>query len=500
VGTNTLQKARAARVFQCTFCTDSFATKYDWQRHEKSLHLALEKWTCAPHGGIVRENDKLLCAFCRQVDPDEDHLEAHNFSTCQEKSIQERTFYRKDHLNQHLRLMHNAKLGGWMDQWKSTISEIISRCGFCGITFYTWKDRVDHVAAHYKGGNQISQWRGDWGFEPHVQKLVENAMPPYLIGEESQTLDPFVAHEPPPGRRETGEGSGSVTSSSPGIPVPSDVGCFRRLETGLTEYIRRMLASGEVPTDQMLQTEARKMIYETDDPWNQTCADNPAWLAVIKRDAGICDVPIPPEIQLEDLGMQPPFAAHGGLHQTPAHTLGAFTTRPAISLTYPSTTFHSTAPSLSSSLAGSSELPFGVSSFSWMPMHNKPVPLSSSAPVTVPSLSLEPPPPNHLEYDPDFLQGLGDGFPELRQGINDMQLGCVGSPQVGMDLDHTDFSAAAGKHPSTTAFEQPHFGAPLLPGQVNRNQRPGPPYTSHYQQGFNPNPGGGFGSGFHGSF
>ena len=38
------------RVFQCTFCTDTFKSKYDWTRHEKSLHLSLEKWICAPLG------------------------------------------------------------------------------------------------------------------------------------------------------------------------------------------------------------------------------------------------------------------------------------------------------------------------------------------------------------------------------------------------------------------------------------------------------------------
>lgn len=38
------------RIFQCTFCTDTFKSKYDWTRHEKSLHLSLEKWICAPLG------------------------------------------------------------------------------------------------------------------------------------------------------------------------------------------------------------------------------------------------------------------------------------------------------------------------------------------------------------------------------------------------------------------------------------------------------------------
>lgn len=38
------------RLYQCTFCTDTFKSKHDWVRHEKSLHLSLESWTCAPFG------------------------------------------------------------------------------------------------------------------------------------------------------------------------------------------------------------------------------------------------------------------------------------------------------------------------------------------------------------------------------------------------------------------------------------------------------------------
>lgn len=46
-----------SRIFQCTFCTDTFKSKYDWTRHEKSLHLSLEKWICAPLGPISTNPD-----------------------------------------------------------------------------------------------------------------------------------------------------------------------------------------------------------------------------------------------------------------------------------------------------------------------------------------------------------------------------------------------------------------------------------------------------------
>jgi hypothetical protein len=45
-------KDGADRIFKCTFCCDTFKHKYDWARHEKSLHLSMEEWVCAPHGEL----------------------------------------------------------------------------------------------------------------------------------------------------------------------------------------------------------------------------------------------------------------------------------------------------------------------------------------------------------------------------------------------------------------------------------------------------------------
>ncbi|PYI04172.1 homeobox and C2H2 transcription factor [Aspergillus sclerotiicarbonarius CBS 121057] len=305
VNTFNQQKARNARIYQCTFCTDCFQTKYDWQRHEKSLHLALEKWTCSPFGGIVSIDGANRCVFCMAVNPDNDHLESHNYSTCQEKTPAERSFYRKDHLNQHLRLMHNVKFDPSMNAWRSTMIELKSRCGFCGLGLTTWKDRVDHLASHFKNGSTMAQWQGDWGFEPFVQSLVENAMPPYLIGGEQKTLNPFK----PPTARQLSDMASS-----------DDANCYGRLQRELTTFIHSQTAVGVIPTDRMIQDQGRQIIYGNDDPWNQTCADNPVWLSLLKRDAGIEIIPGSEHIQFADLGMRPPFAAADGLRQPPAET------------------------------------------------------------------------------------------------------------------------------------------------------------------------------------
>jgi len=169
------------KSFQCTFCTETFRTKHDWQRHEKSLHLSLERWVCTPNGprAFNPENGQVSCVFCGVPNPDEAHVESHNHSACQERTLGERTFYRKDHLRQHLKLVHSVKFVGWsMDQWRVATPEIRSRCGFCGIVMDTWTIRVDHLAEHFKTGNTMADWKGDWGFDDPVLDMVENSIPP----------------------------------------------------------------------------------------------------------------------------------------------------------------------------------------------------------------------------------------------------------------------------------------------------------------------------------
>lgn len=166
------------RQYQCTFCTESFKTKHDWQRHEKSLHLSLERWVCAPSKNKNAVNMK-KCVFCGLQNPTEKHYETHNHATCSERPLEERTFYRKDHLRQHLRLVHDCQfLASTMDSWKIAAPEVRSRCGFCGIVMDTWSARVDHLAEHFKAGRTMEEWKGGWGFDSSVMKLVENGMPP----------------------------------------------------------------------------------------------------------------------------------------------------------------------------------------------------------------------------------------------------------------------------------------------------------------------------------
>jgi hypothetical protein len=312
-------KSRNARIFQCTFCTDTFPSKYDWQRHEKSLHLALERWTCCPDGGTVTmsETGQDKCAFCPKMDPSDSHLETHNFSACHEKTLQERTFFRKDHLRQHLRLMHDVKFDPSMESWKSTNNEIKSKCGICPSHFTTWQQRADHLAAHFRNGADMARWTGNWGFEPHIERLVGNAIPPYLIGHERSTMIPFVARGQHESAMTPGLSTGTSADDSERVEpdqITRDTNCWHRLEQELTKYVMDQKVLGVIPTDKQIQDQARIVIYGDPDPIDWTCAENPTWLEAFKFQTGIgpapVDVPVPATTHVPIMA---PYVIKGGL-------------------------------------------------------------------------------------------------------------------------------------------------------------------------------------------
>ncbi|KAI9761862.1 MAG: hypothetical protein M4579_000802 [Chaenotheca gracillima] len=274
-------ESRGTRMFQCAFCTARFKTKHDWQRHEKSFHLSLEKWTCAPLGGLIATPAGETCVFCNATNPPPGHLETHNFEQCSEKSPAERTFYRKDHLRQHLRLTHACSFDVSMESWKATKVNVRSRCGFCSERFVSWQARVDHLAAHFRAGAEMVDWQGDWGLDPAVMIVLDNAVPPWLtrpVGDKqlstAKNYRPFQQLVTPPD-----DGAGSNFGA-----------CSVRLANELGQWTRERLEQGAPPTDDELQAQSRWIIYMSPDPWNVTAADDIAWLARFKRQNGLSPV------------------------------------------------------------------------------------------------------------------------------------------------------------------------------------------------------------------
>ncbi|ESU18188.1 hypothetical protein FGSG_11416 [Fusarium graminearum PH-1] len=128
-GYGTVQLSQECHRFQCTFCTESFKMKHTWTRHEKTQHLSLEQWECTPAGPtILNERSETVCVYCGAANPEATHFETHNHDLCHKRDKSERTFYRKDHLRQHLRLVHGSEFRKWpMEDWKVKHEDILSR-------------------------------------------------------------------------------------------------------------------------------------------------------------------------------------------------------------------------------------------------------------------------------------------------------------------------------------------------------------------------------------
>nr|XP_036588219.1 benzoate 4-monooxygenase cytochrome p450 [Colletotrichum truncatum]KAF6799360.1 benzoate 4-monooxygenase cytochrome p450 [Colletotrichum truncatum] len=301
--------AKDSRPFKCTFCCDSFKTKFDWARHEKSRHLNLESWLCTPQGGSVISTvtGRLHCAYCSYMDPSDDHLEEHNHSACHDRPIEARSFGRKDHLVQHLRVMHKLEKLPQFNSWKVLATEVESRCGFCDLQLSTWNKRIDHLAAHFRKGLTMKDWKGEHGFSPTVAGKVIHALPPYLIGSESLSVVPFSAtkqgtrdHFAQISSRTHGfkedqtadstqiERPVSIASSSILSSRAATSKAFTEiLERHLKHFAEEHISQGIFPTDEMLRQESRRVIYDSDHEWNQTVADNSEWLAQFRKRNGL---------------------------------------------------------------------------------------------------------------------------------------------------------------------------------------------------------------------
>ncbi len=90
----------------------------------------------------------------------------------------------------------------------------------------------------------MADWKGDWGFEPQVLDIVENGMPPYLIHDERNSMNPFEA---------------SKESAS------DDRTLEDLIKIGLVEYVHETVINAAMPTDADLLGQARKIVQKSDE-------------------------------------------------------------------------------------------------------------------------------------------------------------------------------------------------------------------------------------------
>ncbi|KAF2705162.1 hypothetical protein K504DRAFT_96230 [Pleomassaria siparia CBS 279.74] len=162
------RKGSKRHKFHCTFCHKKFQTPQDWMRHERTIHMPEELWVCCPRTGRFPKT----CPFCAKSNPSSSHLAGHNYLTCQEKALSERTFSSKDHFLQHVAQTHQLspeqkplRLAELLKAWRHSLPPKQGHkalyCGFCGTAFLSYQERTEHVKWHFMEGlDMMSWWEG----------------------------------------------------------------------------------------------------------------------------------------------------------------------------------------------------------------------------------------------------------------------------------------------------------------------------------------------------
>lgn len=151
--------------YYCTFCQKRFNGQLEWMRHEQTYHMPEELWVCCPRTGEFPSR----CPFCAKSDPSPSHLADHNYLSCQERPLSERTFSHKDFFLQHVSHEHKiglgekpARLAELLEAWRHPVplkqGHQALHCGFCGLDFATYNDRTEHVAGHFQAGLDMMSW------------------------------------------------------------------------------------------------------------------------------------------------------------------------------------------------------------------------------------------------------------------------------------------------------------------------------------------------------
>lgn len=124
------------KQYACAYCSNRFKNKNEAERHQNSLHVRRQSWSCAalssyqaafhpsfPSHSQNRTSD--ICGFCGQEFPAHepdwdariDHLtNIHKFGECNSN----KKFFRADHFRQHLKHSHGGKTGKWTNILESS--------------------------------------------------------------------------------------------------------------------------------------------------------------------------------------------------------------------------------------------------------------------------------------------------------------------------------------------------------------------------------------------
>jgi hypothetical protein len=123
-------------------------------------------------------NGNPICEFCHNSIPNLGANLAAHYLQCQAAQQASTTYGRKDRLIAHLRshpgIVNASQIAA---AGRYTINSKWPRqCGFCGVFFKTFDERMDHIGSHFQAGLDMASWRLPFilpkefrppGFKPH---------------------------------------------------------------------------------------------------------------------------------------------------------------------------------------------------------------------------------------------------------------------------------------------------------------------------------------------
>jgi hypothetical protein len=154
--------AKPPGKYACTFsCQQNFNRKGDWKRHEE-FHEPQRYWTCMLGEPAILSSTNpsttiWICAFCSatkdtRTDMVKHLIIKHKCHVCLNKKLEEKTFYRKDKLKQHLQQVH--ALGESSSYWETWHTDPPKKwawgCGFCGGCSFTWEGMSQMLVSPFK--------------------------------------------------------------------------------------------------------------------------------------------------------------------------------------------------------------------------------------------------------------------------------------------------------------------------------------------------------------
>ena len=142
----------------CVVCDDprEIKTCDGFKRHMREHET---RFYCMLQGPEVHTENGPKCAFCDVLHPDRRHLGMHNIQLCENKTLAERSYPRKNLLTNHLKYHKVVEPSILADQWRNTIDKKFFACGFCGSCFDSHGEQTTHIdVMHYRRSEHISNW------------------------------------------------------------------------------------------------------------------------------------------------------------------------------------------------------------------------------------------------------------------------------------------------------------------------------------------------------